>query len=364
MLRRRSSVWPVALLCVRPSGATPPCRNNPSTDQFSYESGSGERPWLRGSSAGHICHIGLSVAQVNAARHWLAYASDSTGRARAPTDAEDRALSHFHCRDGRTEVIEPLSGVARHPLAQFMNPFECERRYLSGCSQCARNQHNRTAGRNLPAHYVDLFRHDRMDISYLVLQNHCGRPRHDGRNLLYDLGCGNYSRADGKAVDLTRGQGLGPSIPLFNALYERNCIVFDRIFAWEYIKYDPQVWWSDVPASVRGKLHFYNVPVDKEPSSSPGSFIQLLKTTATAQDFVAIKLDIDHPEIEQSIIEQIMSDPVVANLVDEVFIEIHFYFDGIDFGWGAHASQQHSVDDALSIMHRLRQLGIRAHFWI
>ena len=43
-------------------------------------------------------------------------------------------------------------------------------------------------------------------------------------------------------------------------------------------------------------------------------------------------------------------------------IEYHFYFDGHDFGWGGAVSGD--VDTAVSLMHRLRTLGIRAHFWI
>ena len=39
----------------------------------------------------------------------------------------------------------------------------------------------------------------------------------------------------------------------------------------------------------------------------------------------------------------------------------HFYFDGKRFGWQSTAGD---VDTALGVMHRLRTLGIRAHFWI
>ena len=36
--------------------------------------------------------------------------------------------------------------------------------------------------------------------------------------------------------------------------------------------------------------------------------------------------------------------------------------DGHNFGWGGAVSGD--VDTAVSLMHRLRTLGIRAHFWI
>ena len=119
------------------------------------------------------------------------------------------------------------------------------------------NQMNQSyGGQSFPAHYDQLFRHDRMDISYLVLQNFCERPRvhpvpatpmshlanltsgerlhrgpphgRDGssRNLFYDLGCGNYSRADGAPVDIKLGQGLGPSIPLFTCVWPLECTCY------------------------------------------------------------------------------------------------------------------------------------------
>jgi len=52
-------------------------------------------------------------------------------------------------------------------------------------------------------------------------------------------------------------------------------------------------------------------------------------------------------------------------LVDELFFEAHFYFDGIQFGWGAlGADRRHTVDEALALMRTLRERGIRSHFWI
>jgi hypothetical protein len=55
----------------------------------------------------------------------------------------------------------------------------------------------------------------------------------------------------------------------------------------------------------------------------------------------------------------------LSALVDELFFEAHFYFDGINFGWGAlGADRRHTVDEALALMRTLRERGIRSHFWI
>ena len=52
------------------------------------------------------------------------------------------------------------------------------------------------------------------------------------------------------------------------------------------------------------------------------------------EDFVVVKLDIDTPAIEQTIIAVLAQRPDLAALIDELFFEYHFDFDGFDFGWG------------------------------
>ena len=77
---------------------------------------------------------------------------------------------------------------------------------------------------------------------------------------------------------------------------------------------------------------------------------------------VAVKVDIDTPFAELAIVEAIADRPDIAARVDELFFEYHFDFDGLDFGWRDHVSGD--VDTAIGLMHRLRALGVRAHFWI
>jgi|TARA_B100000530_G_scaffold274707_1_gene187593 hypothetical protein len=85
---------------------------------------------------------------------------------------------------------------------------------------------------------------------------------------------------------------------------------------------------------------------------------------ASPEDFVVVKVDIDTPAAELTIMEAIADRPEIAALVDEIFFEYHFYFDGMDFGWGSRAAYEADVDTAVGLMHRLRTLGVRAHFWI
>ena len=204
--------------------------------------GSIERAWLRGgrTASGNIC--ALSNKTLAASRkHWLPFVqqvreatlagSNRTSLAAAahtlgtfsphipvrPSHAQTSHLSRFVGVDGTTlHLIEPLTGVARHPLS-------------SGVCYAG-------------ADAVDLF-----DLGYLLTTNACdqfGKPaarcssppppggvrakRRPPRNLYYDLGCTVFD--DDKALGEVAGSGSGPSLPLFFQMYERHCIVFDQLF--------------------------------------------------------------------------------------------------------------------------------------
>lgn len=182
------------------------------------------------------------------------------------------------------------------------------------------------------------------------------------------------------------------SLGFFTQMYDqRSCIRFDGIYAWEAAPLDHEHWWRDVPVDMGARLHLYNVPArldsarapaaathdgagatqqQSTSSSSVGHPLSVLRAVARPEDFVALKVDIDGgPEVE--LVERIAQERALYELVDELFFEYHFYFDGLNFGWqtqrgGANYGRwgKYSVDDALSLMRRLRERGVRAHFWV
>lgn len=113
-----------------------------------------------------------------------------------------------------------------------------------------------------------------------------------------------------------------------------------------------------------------------EPSwlQNPGNFLAMLNETARPSDFVALKVDIEGQQgsAELEVVRAIAETPQLAKLVDEVFFEYHFWFDGLDFGWVPKDDRreqkkllaQGNVDDALRLLRQLREKGIRSHFWI
>ena len=84
------------------------------------------------------------------------------------------------------------------------------------------------------------------------------------------------------------------------------------------------------------------------------------------------QVDIDTIGLEKAIVESIAATPRYSALVDEIFFEYHFYAPEL---WQIpiHTSRWHrtaasrndsSVDSALALMRRLRNAGVRSHFWI
>ena len=313
-----------------------------------YSPGRLEQLWLEAPHQTRICNTALQ--QVDDAKLWLSYSkavfSPKGQPAREPTAEEASVLSFFSPKlgaEGKRSYIEPLSGMARHPLASI-------------CSSASEQ-----------AFKVDLF-----DISYLIVENACGEgPK--PRTKYYDLGCAsNGDSADAfRNFDYHAGSGMGPSIPLFFQMYKDRCLEFDEIYGWEARTINISDWWRPVPDSLRHRIRFYNVPVDERacPASfrgalpDKGSFLRLLAESAKPEDFVVLKVDIDGgPEL--NIVEAIAERPELAQLVDELFFEYHFDFDGINFGWGFGPWHRKTVDTALDLMRRLREAGIRSHFWI
>jgi hypothetical protein len=212
------------------------------------------------------------------------------------------------------------------------------------------------------------------DITYLILQNNCGSAQPKPRTFLFDMGASvGFNKVKGGVYTkmLSQGGGLAPSLPLFYRLYQDRCLEPDEIFAWEpNPRVSPDGWWGKLPAAIRAKVHFYQTYVGEGNlrnavsgnNPSVTSFLEILKSKCKKEDFVVVKLDIDTPQAEQTIMEAIALRPDLAGLIDEMFFEYHYYFDGANFGWGDNVGGD--VDTALALFYRIRSLGVRLHFWI
>lgn len=291
---------------------------------------------------GRICETATNRTHIDSSRRSLAYAASSAAAAAnghqspLPADEHSQALSFFHDSTGATWPIEPLTVMARHPFADL------------GCVW--------PRDPRIPK------RENFDNISYLVVPNFCNSSAVvAGSVRLFDLGCGNHPlRKTGKSVK--DGGGSAPSIGLLDQIYKSRCLPIDQIYAWEAREQSPAAFWKAVPATLLGRVHFYNTPVQAE------QFLELLATIVKPEDYVIIKLDLEGHKNHQElpIVHALRDRKEFAHLVDELFFEAHFYFDGLNFGWGNKWGRRHKpdVDDALKLMSALRHNGIRAHFWI
>ena len=320
--------------CIRAAGASMFTR-----EDITYIPSNMEERWTRSPHHKKICNSSTKSDKENY-ELWLKYSRTiffpKRGLpVRRPTAEERQVLSSFKLSSGEERFIEPLTGFARHPgICQKKNIF---------------------------------------DITYLITENHCERTGPRPKSLFYDLGCTNnyYKGHKGSMThfDYSSGSFGGPSVPLFNTLYKDRCINFDEIYAWEALDQKDNLWWDAIPDKMRSIVHYFNIPVKEYKCPAPlqghypgkGSFLRLLQATAMPDDFVVVKVDIDGgPELE--IVEAIAQRPELAELVDELFFEYHFHFD-FPFGW-PQTKDGRTVDTAMSLMYRLRQAGIRSHFWI
>ena len=262
-----------------------------------------ELRWLNKSHHGIICST--SRTQHQAIELWLNYSEDiffKSGRIRLPSAQEAEVLSSFDWGDGKIGYIEPLHGSARSPRICEYDIFSLSEAEITRIV---------------------------MDLSFIITENFCSQSFHP------------KPRAK-----------------------------FDDIYAWEAQVMEPDLFWSSIPDHFRHKVRFFNVPVVENPCpetlsgnfAERGSFLRLLLASASVKDFVVVKVDIDGgPELE--ILETIAQRPELFQLVDEIYFEYHFEFD-FNFGWGNMDWQGRTVDTAINLMYRLRQVGIRAHFWI
>ena len=376
-----------------------------------YMPGALELEWIDGRqrSGGRICDLATDQRHINGGVHlWLQHARNAwtstfvpgisrrsiAGVKRAappvysllrqvePTPAQQMELSHFRRRDGSLEAIEPLSGLGRHPLTTALCGYRGEGAvanlynlsYLILASQCDSEGRQRVRETFRTDHHSD---GTAALAALLPTRSAQSRPR----NLFYDLGCTVYD--DGNELDTSRGSGGGTSIRLFTRMYEERCVTFDAIYGWEKTLKKPSAWWKQVPPRMRERLHFFNTGVHEgsmtdvlinrtwaqpaPPTSSsdqpPSSFLRHLRQTARPEDYVVVKLDIDGGP-EQQIVQAIARIPELRGLVDELFFEWHYHFDGRDWAWGKVEPRMNTVDHALRLMQSLRYNGVRSHFWI
>ncbi len=181
-------------------------------------------------------------------------------------------------------------------------------------------------------------------------------PRKGEASFFFDLGASLYSKGAG-----------GASQSWFMEMYELLGFSFDRIIAWDPKPYPPEKIFNDVPDRFLPKLSYFNVGITEVGTKhDPLRFI----TELTQQsDTVILKVDIDHVALEEQLFDELLQNPSLLSLVDELYFEHHVNGSAMTLnGWQTDKTVFSVMDmdiaDSYRWFSQLRQQGIRAHSWV
>ncbi|CAJ1961115.1 unnamed protein product [Cylindrotheca closterium] len=150
-----------------------------------------------------------------------------------------------------------------------------------------------------------------------------------------------------------------PALTLLE-LYQQFGVTFDHYYAFEYTPLPPAQVFEKIPEFLLDSYHWFNIPVDAEPSKKNNPWTSLL-SRFHEDDFVVIKLDIDTPQVEIPLIHQLLQEKY-STVVDQLYFEHHVRMKHLYRQWQRTAWG--TLQDSLDLFTRLRKTGIAAHSWV
>lgn len=282
------------------------------------------------------------------ATRWLSRVKIHMQSQIAPVGSTDdlEFLSRFHVSkycDGDhvqswIEWIEPITIHGRHPFA------------LNNCPLMKFPENNDT---NVNVNQgVALINVDHILLQSGQLQQDNDRiGKRRNKHVLFDAGSSTFDS----------------SLAFFVCSYSQRKLSFNSIYAWEKTLLNPLKYWESVPSNWKPFINFFNVPISSASNHSDNPLVHISRFHP--DDFIAFKLDIDHPAIETEIAQKLLLDSQISNLVDEFFFELHFRCEIMMYcGWGdkiprAISGLQLDRVSAMTFFVNLRKRGIRSHLW-
>ena len=239
-----------------------------------------------------------------------------------------------------SQYIDPLVGLLRDPLT-ICNYTNIPLTLQSEGEIALQSKRFFLLGPSAPYH--------NFQSSELTIAPWLYKP--NSQKILVDIGSSYFNGV----VDGTSLSTFG--MRWFYEYFRSISLHFDRIIAFEVSQYQPEKYWEQIPEDIMGLLTFINVGVDPKTKFNPWN---ILKSTATVDDYVIIKLDIDRPELETTLIDQILNDRTISSLIDEMFFEMHVTINEMMPYWWTPPGE---LKDTYHLFTKLRNLGIRMHSW-
>ena len=178
----------------------------------------------------------------------------------------------------------------------------------------------------------------------------CSRLSANSSTVFVDLGASLVFHADGEQ----------PTLSLIK-LYQKFGFYFDHIYAYEITPGNAAELYKSLPAEWLASYHWINAGIETDPTSALNP-LRMLIENYEPEDFVVLKIDVDNPEVELSIVNQILKNEALHGLIDQLYFEHHVRLEELRVPWGP--SVRGSVSDSLILFHELRSKGISAHFWV
>jgi hypothetical protein len=253
----------------------------------------------------------------------------------------------------RVQLIEPLIGILRDPLSICPRPLSVSRQTAEDFGPLENNEQSKR--HLLPAPLAPWSDTPNSAKSWRLGGMDSRTPATPARQkILIDIGSSLYGRWNSNSA------AMGAA--WFVERFKRHHLAFDWIISYELEKHDPDEIFRDVPDDVLPHYLYFNQGVVAEAGARWNPWRILQGMSVTNQDYVAVKLDIDAPEIENSLVQQLMNDDTLRQRVDEVFFEHHVNVKAMRGAWRT----EHlpiTLKDSYRIFLELRRKGIRMHGW-
>jgi hypothetical protein len=190
-----------------------------------------------------------------------------------------------------------------------------------------------------------------LDMGYIVhdFGAMCRRLSTNSRIILIDMG----------ASLMFHSGGMMPAVYLTET-FEKFGFPFDHIYAFEITPTKPEEVFGKVPEKLLDVYHWINVGVDSDPESRLNP-LKMLLNKFNEDDLVIVKLDIDTPDIEVPLAQQILSDDRFSTLIDHFYFEHHVFLHELKNNWGK--AMRGSVKESFDMFHTIRSKGIATHYW-
>jgi hypothetical protein len=253
----------------------------------------------------------------------------------------------------RTQLIEPLVGILRDPLSMCPRPPTVSKQTSEAFGPLEDEEQSKR--HLLPGPLAPWSDTPNNAKSWRVGgAAPWPAPLPARQKILIDMGASLYGGWNSKSA------AVGAA--WFVERFKRHKLAFDWILSFEIEKHDPDEIYKDVPDDVLPHYLYYNQGVAAEAGSRWNPWRILKGMSVSSQDYVAVKLDIDVPEIEDSLIEQLMNDDSIRQRVDEIFFEHHVNVKAMLPAW---KTQKLSITmkDSYRLFLALRRKGVRMHSW-